>query len=635
MSKHEEAFEVLKENDFEKAYEIFSNIYENDENDFLALFYRALVAFLYIENKQPQAISDFEKLISTKSAYQNQAKAYLVILYANHHMPELAVKYGKEAIMFNPNLAIDLNFSLSKAYIELDDIDSKKEALTCINNCIDGCSEDDSIFYEYKTEILLDLDYLKEAEENLDLMFSKFGSSFEYYSLLAKLYLKYYLNSNDENYFEKIIRNADTALQYENNDVTMTMIKVICYVQKKDKEEALRLLSTIKNQFEEEDYLIEVLKIYDEFDEIDLINKLSLEYLKNNESWKVYYTLAFILTKRAKSKDDLRKIKELYEKAYKIEKSSLLFDRLYYVNACLNEDEENLKLCEELLIEYPEEGKIHYLIGKCKYILDYDYDEIITSFKNSYEKGYIDIFSYDTLLFTLVKNPNKMIRNFKYYHKLNYKKLDPYASRKIGVMYLYGECGFPKKIKKAEEILEYTVKELNDEACMYTTLGRCYEFKNEYDKAFEMYRKAYELYKNDIFETCNCPCGYLAHAYLLGIGTEIDIDKAKELTLEGIKFYEDRSSNTVIYLYTYFALNGDERFSLELSEKYLSVKYPFYRYELSRAMYLKLVKERLNKDLTSTNELINECVKFGNRETKKYYKQNKNEKIIYPLFNNY
>ena len=170
---------------------------------------------------------------------------------------------------------------------------------------------------------------------------------------------------------------------------------------------------------------------------------------------------------------------------------------------------------------------------------------------------------------------------------------------------------------------------------MKTALGRAYELNHSSMAAFKCYEEAYQAELAEALPVCNCANGYLAHAYINGIGTNVDEEKAKKLILEGISFLKEKSSNIVIYLYAYFALKGDKRFSLSTALSYLETKYPFYRYEISRAIMINIIRKKLSLSTKNSQEYIKQCLKQGNKTAKLYYKENKNKELIYPLFNNY
>lgn len=636
LNRYESAIIKAKNGEYREAYQAFSDLIKENKEDYLAICYRGLVDFMHLNEETDQTIEDFETLIHLHTPYANQVLPYLVLLYSHIGNYQKAIEYGEEALKVSEELALDLHFALSKSYYGKGDYASLLVSLRHIESCIQEEPEEIQDFHICKIDILIALSEFEKANRALEELYSKFGSSFIYYYLQAKALLELFKQkSENKTDLEEAMRNIDTALQYEEHNLPSILLKVeiLTYLHQKDK--ALELLETVKKEFEEDEYEVEKFKIYEEMNEDNVILEECEKYLQHHDSWRIYYSYAFFLAKRATTIQEVLRVKELYEKAYERNKEIFIFNEIYRLNYVLNKDEENLLLVEEWIQRNPSGGRFHYLLGETKQRLDFPFEEIITEYTIAKEKGYLDQLRYLTIIGPLIERPKSIYKALKSYQKIDTATLSPWMQRRMGIRYLYGEEGYPIQIEKAGKILEHASSLEKDEFCMLSTYGRYLELHQEFEKAFEVYQEAYELQQNEFLPTCNCAVGYLAHAYLNGIGTKKDIEKAKNLILFAVAGLKERSSNIVIYLYSYFALQGDSRFDLQKSYQYLNQTYPFQRYEITRVMMLKLVARKLGKNLSQIDEQIYQCLKFGDKQNKKYYKENKNKEIIYPAFNNY
>lgn len=637
--KYKAAFDYINEGKYEDAYNYFSNIVDENKNDTFARFYRSLVAFSYLPTKMQETIDDLELLANSKNKYTNISKAYLSIVYCNIEMPLKSIEYGECAVKSTDegieDVLLDIYFSLSKSYMMLGDPSSLEMALKCVDYCIEESVEDIADVYINKIDILSRMNRFDEAETTLSTLYVKFGSSFSYYYISAELNILIYKAKDDKDYLQKALNDVNVALQYESDSSTIILLKARIYSLLKDLDNALKTVELVKDDFEEDEYLMEVFNIYEEFDDYDSIVKLCNKYLENKESWRIYYTLAFIKAKSAITKEEIEEVKELYLKSYNVSKKIIVFNEIYRLNFVLNKDELNIPLVEDLLKINPKDGRLQFLLAEAKHRTNYSYDEILDLYEKSYNLGFLDELRYYTMITPLVKKPSKNFHILRKYKNIEPGMLSPWMVRKIGIRYLYGEEGCSKDMKKARLYLEHAYKELMDESCMNSTYGRLLELEEKYDEAFKLYQHAYELQKEELIPECNCANGYLAHAYINGIGTNKNIEEAKKLIQEGISLLEDKSSNIVIYLYAYFALLNEKGFDLLKAKELLELKYPYYRYEITRPMMLKRIYQRLNIDTKALDDEIWECRWKGDSLNSKYYFKNKRKDIIYPAFNNY
>ena len=635
MNKYLAAIEKMKQGDFLGSYEEFSNIISMNQKDYFAIFYRAVIDFLHLNSNIEQTINDFEQCVKEKSPFANNAKAYLTIIYSNNDEPHKSIVYGNDALKEGTELNLDVNFALSKSYYQIGDYFSLLKSLEHINKCIEQEPEEIVDFYVCKVDLLLTLNKLEESAEVLNMIYTKFNGSFTYYYLLAKLQLLEYRASQDNIKLEKSLRNIDLALQYEEDSFTAVMLKIEILSVLKKKEEALKLLATVKEEYEDDAYLVERFKVYEEIGEIDTILKLGEEYLQNNESWRIYYSIAFFKSKTAQTYDEIIELKNLYLNAFKLNPEIFIFNELYRINFILNKDEDNLDLLNNVCDLYPNDGRLIYLKAEAMHRLHYEYDDVVEIMNEAHDKGYLEDIRFLTLITPLMEKPKTVYKALKAYTKSDISKMSPWMKRKMGLRYLYGEEGYKVDIVKASEIITTAYTEEKDDSCMIATYARLLELTKQDNEAFIYYQKAYIAECNEIMPACNCAHGYLAHAYLNGIGTSISIDEAQKLILEGINIAKDCSSNIVIYLYTYFALQGYKHFDLLISKKYLEGKYPFCRYEITRPMMLKLVYKKLGLNTDDLDKTIKQCIKYGEKANKKYYKENKDKDLIYPSINNY
>jgi tetratricopeptide (TPR) repeat protein len=253
----------------------------------------------------------------------------------------------------------------------------------------------------------------------------------------------------------------------------------------------------------------------------------------------------------------------------------------------------------------------------------------------AHERGYIDDVELLDEISGLVENPKSLEKMILKHQSDPLNTLDPWSKRKIGVRYLYGDDGYKQNFDKAIQYLTIADNELSDKACMKSTMGKYYEFTGDYNLAFNAYEKAYDIYVNDLFNPCNCSVGYLAHAYYNGIGVEKNVDYAKELVLSGINKLGINCSNSVIYLYAYFALKGEKDFDLNQAAKLLSSTHTFDRYEISKFVMLRQIYLKLGKNTKDVDLYIKRCLKFASKSAIKYYKENIKKEVSYPYFGDF
>ena len=248
----------------------------------------------------------------------------------------------------------------------------------------------------------------------------------------------------------------------------------------------------------------------------------------------------------------------------------------------------------------------------------------------SYDLGYINEIEFLDDVLGLAEDPKPYIKLALKHKNDDIEILDPWSKRKMAIRYLYGDDGYKQDFYKAYTYLEYALKELPDKSCIYSSMGKYYEFKNKPEDAFKLYEKAYGLYTLDSYNPCNCASSYLAHAYLNGIGVEKDASKAKELVLEALKEKGKYSTNGIFYLYAYFALNGEDGFDLAYAKELLELTSTFNRYEVSKYLMISKINKKLKIDDKVNQKRLKRALKFADKYSKQYYKHNKNKDIIYP-----
>ena len=256
------------------------------------------------------------------------------------------------------------------------------------------------------------------------------------------------------------------------------------------------------------------------------------------------------------------------------------------------------------------------------------YDEQVNYYYEAYKRNYLDENEYIDEVSRLVEDPKPLLKLIAK-HKAD-DELDPWAKRRKGIRFLYGEEGYKQDFDKAYKYLTLAYKELEDKTCMCSTMGKFYEFKKDFTEAFNHYNQAFTIYSKENHNPCNCSVGYLAHCYYKGIGVKQDIAKAKELIHNGIAKMGKNSSNSVIYLYAHFALMGYDGFDLSTAKELLSSTHTFDRYEISRLIMIKQINAKLNIVDKSIDSLIKKSLKYASKDAIAYYKKNIKESVSYP-----
>ena len=646
-----EAVKLMQENKYEEAYLEFSKSIEKHDNNFEAIYFRAIIDFGHLKKHFDTTINDFTKLSNVKNQYQIPSCQLLTIMYDMNDDYDNVILYGEKALSLmgkNSEILVDLKvdifYALARSYFHKYQTSDLTKALIYIEHCFEEVKEDaDLEYYLLKLDILVALKKYDEAKTLVAKAQTQFNNSGDlYYSKekisyaialdkIAKGDLSYVKDLEDALYY------LDIFEKYSNNLFVVNLTRAEIYTSLKKYDEAIKILDTLTTKENVVDIMIEKIKVYETSGNIDAAIKLCEDYLENNDSWKIKYSLGYLLYAKSETIESINQCLSLQYDAYKDAKESFILHEICILNNKLFKYEENYNLLKE---HYKNgipfhDGKGAYMLAVMAQSIGKSYEEQVEYYHESFIRGYIDEIEYLDEVSGLVSDPNKLTKLILKHQHDKLEDLDPWTKRKMGIRYLYGEQGYKQDLDAAKDYLMIAYKELEDKACMCSTMGKFYEFKREFGAAFKYYNDAFNIYSKQQFNPCNCSVGYLAHAYYKGLGVEQNEDKAKELIFEGIKKMGKNSSNSVIYLYAYFALKEESGFDLNFAKELLSSTHTFDRYEISKFVMLKQINNKLNVVDKNLDILIKQSLKYLSNDAKKYYKENIKKELSYPYLRDF
>lgn len=654
QSEIRNAVTLISEEKYQEAYEKLSMIIKNNPRINDAYYYRGFVDLFYLKKSPQQTFLDFKTLINNKSKYAKQILPYYIIVCEEISCDQEIITYGKEAMEVNELLRSDVRSSYINALARSNELSRLQEALQLLDEAITEYQEDDvnscEEYYYKKIDILINIGEIEEASKCLDLICTKFSSSGILYHFKGRLLIKQFEKTKNIEDINQAIENLKFALEYNNEDLESLHSLSIALAQKGNLEEAFKtidrcidLIAKLKKSSEleklEVDGLVEKVFLCEMIDQIDEAKKLFQDELEKNDSWQLKWKYASFLYYYATSKEDVELSRNYLMEAFNHDLNNVhddVYHDLLIVNNLLNYDNENLELINQRIKENPNDGQSYYYLGETLLKLGRTYDEVFDNYTKAYELDAISSDHFLSIAGNISKNP-------KLYDKLIIKGIkgilcdyDVWTDHKYGIRYLYGENGLKTNLSKALNIFRACILKKADNPCMFTGYGMALELnKNDPKGVFEVFLKAYNLYQKKVIKECNCACGYMARAYLEGIGVKKDLKIAKNYILEGINDLGKLSSSIVILYYGYFALLGEEGFSLEKAMEYLKQDYSFIRYDMSRALMMNAIAKKLNLDPIYQEKDLKLILKYSPKDINKYYKEYKNQEIIKPYYKSF
>lgn len=637
--------EFLDNNEFEEAYKYFSQILEENSKNIDARYYRAFIDFFHFRKNFLEDYNDFKLLVDKNTKYKELALPLLVILAEELRQRDVAIKYARLSLKFDNPYETEMKNILIKELVLSKDFKNVVEALEIIDSIIENDEEATLDNYVQKIEIQINYNDFDGAEATLEKAFTKFNANEHLYYSKGRLAFKTYTIKQEETYLDDAIHAFLIALEYEPTFNNARIHLAECYALKNDLKMALETIDKFRENFEgkleevdviqlEADLVVEKVKICELMKEWDKALEISTDYLSKYEHWKVYYTLGYVQNVTADTFEELKIARNSLMKSYELNKDSIFLPDLVSVNTILKDFESNDVLIKNALKDEPNNGLLYYLLAENDARINYDYENIISNYQKAYDLGYLDTASFVTHISFLHKSPLELAK--KYHKDILKEPLDSvWDTRRMGIRYLFGEFGFKQNLNTAYKYLEDAYKKEPTEPCILTIYGRCLELLGKKEESFKIYEKAYKYYHDSIHITCNCACGYLAYAYLMEVGTTKDLEKAKELILEGINKDLGLSSAIVIYLYAYLSMKEEDGFSLEKALEYLSSNFAFDRYDVVRYLFINKVLKQLGQKERYTEEDMKICLKNQIKDYKKYYKENKDKEIIFPYYKNF
>ncbi len=635
MDKFIEALQLAQNQEVDKAYNMLSSILEEQPMNFDARYARAMIDISQIKKHSLTTINDLKLLISKKTKYTKPAFTFLALVYDGLDDIDNVIIYGEEALKKDSPFKDEVCFAIARAYARKESEPALIKALEYINMCVDmEDTEDELNYYICKADILTSLKRLDEASETLDKIASTFGYSAVFYYIKARIAMAYYSASKSEDDLDSVIDNATITLQYEEKDVLAKTLLIEAYTLKKDFNKALEIIDTLKDTLTDEELAIEKIKVYDELNDYQKCFDIIENALVNNtESWRLHYMKGVFFIEMDESDENLEKALVCFKEAYNYFSNVNILRDILKINKALKKEQDNYEYLKSLL-EKSNKGEICYYLADAANRIGKPHEEINRYYETAKNEGYVDEIEFMDYVCNFTEDPNFYNKEIKKYVKKYSNKLYVWSKKKMAVRYIYGENGFKINYKKAEKYMQECLKEESDDSCVNSLYGRLQELKRNYNLAFVHYKKAYDILKVSKVIDCDCSYGYYAHALFNGIGCEENTEEAKLAILEAINRMGKFTCSHVVCYYAYFYLSDDERFTLDKTLELLEFNYPFYRYDISRIVYLTKVLEKVNKKSSKLDELLKDNLKYYSKDEIKYYNNSIKEPLPKPYWKN-
>ncbi len=630
-----EAYKLIEDDKTIEAYEALSGMIDDKNSGDDARYARTMIDIFKLKSNLETTIEDLKYFTEHKTKYHDIAYSFLTLVYDELEYTDEVIKYGKMAIKYHSPFKNEVYFALSRALASTNKTGNLEDALILINTCLSR-NEDDNIldYLVCKGDILISLNKFEEVIEVIDKIVLDFGHSGVSYYLKARTALKEYLQTKNKVLLSECINNATICLQYDSDDYPTKTILIEAYTFNGEYDKAFELIETLKNTETEEEIIMEKLKVYDEakmyYEALDLIDKY-LSDEKNKKSWKILYMKGVFLCNI--DIDKLPETLSLYKEAYKIFSTNGILMDIHNININLNNEIDTFNFIKETLEIAEDKGFSYFTLGEIAYRLNYSYDEIREYYYLSYHFNYLTKSEFIDSVCNYTENPNELNKIIKKQEKKSLNSKFAWTRRKLAIRYIYKEDGYKQNLKKAKEIIESCLKDFGDDACTLSLYGICLLLSKDYNGAFYNITKSYDILKNISNPECYCAYGYLAYLHLMGYGTPENEDLAKEIILDAMNKEPIYTCSHIAFLYTYFYLKGDERFTYEKTINVLENNYPYYRYDISRIVMLSQVVNKSNIKSDKLNELL-EDLNCYTKEDLKYYKKNINKEVSLPHWRN-
>lgn len=636
---------LSEEGNNEEAYLFFSEVIKKEPNNIDAIYFRSFIDFFHLKKNILQTYRDFKLLVDKKTKYYDIILPLLVIICDDLGIVSEVLKYGSVAIEMDTPYIMDMKSIYVKALRQTNDPTKQIEALRLIESLMESDEDAQLEFHLQKIDIQIKFNDLEGADKSIEKMFTVFPPNGNMYYMKGKYLLALSTVKKEKEYVEDAKRAFEISLEFDPKLNGSRLLLAETYAIEKNIDRALEIIDGFKillekdasdeeNKMFEADLVVEKIKICEVAGAWEKGLEICTKYLENGDSWKVYYSLGYIQNIIATSKEELLAAKNNILKAYEVQKDIFFMPDIVTLNIILKNFEENDKLLNEAIASNPENGLLYYLLADNTMRVDYNYDEIYSYYEKALKYGYLDQASFVCHTSFLVEDPKTLCKkNHKILMKSNIDTV--WEKRKAGIRYLFGECGFKQNIELANKILKECNNLEPNEPCILTIYGRSEEFLGNAGLAFECYKKAYEIYQKEVHMTCNCASGYLAYAYLNGVGTEVNKELAKSLIKDAMEKEEGLSACVNIYHYAYFSLLNEDGFDKNKAIEYLSSNFPFDRYDITRALIMNKLCKSLGLEEKYNQSDIKKILKNLNKEYTDYYNMNKNKDIVYPYYKSF